>query len=41
MADKDSKDGKDSKITIKDPAAMELNTLNVLVTLCASDDKER
>lgn len=29
------------KITIKDPAAVELNTLNVLVTLCASDDKER
>lgn len=36
-ADTDQKE----KITIKDPAAVELNTLNVLVTLCASDDKER
>jgi predicted transcriptional regulator len=36
-ADKDTKE----KITLKDPGAVELNTLNVLVTLCASDDKER
>lgn len=31
----------EDKITIKNPAAAELNTANVLVTLCASDDKER